>query len=599
MQNYRVADRLRGPIKRHGPILVLFAVLVGLLHYPLLMHLGSRVIGRPFDDVFAVLWQYEWMRRAVFDLGTNPFFTADVFYPHGYHVASGPDPSWYILALAPLTALIGAVRTYNLVMLGTLIFGGFGVYLLVHDLLRQRLPGVIAGLIYIGAPVLTIRLGGHQNILLGAMGLPYTIWALRRALLAPKGGERPWIILGGLLWALTILSSWYFLFIATLPLVGLLFVPGHEGSFWGRFKRLAAAGVVCLVGLIPFALLTWQANQATLGGLSRYSLAASDNFSLSPDRLFLPGLGHPLWGEAVRDWYRQTVSEADWAGIGYAALILAIIGLATGPKQELRPYLIMGGIALVLAMGISLHWRGQRVELEAPAAIQELYESMDLGLNSSGLPILLPAAALNRFLPFFSSMRALGRFEVVFILAVAILASYGLAYLRGRNRYLAAGAIALGLGVAFEGAIAPYQYFTPIAVNDRQANEWLAAQPAGTSLVEYPLPLANMNAVYAQSQHGQRVVNGVMQQVPGFFQEALAVLGKWPGDQAIPLLREWQVEYVVVNGAATAEFEQEVLPSIQAIPGLCQVRYFDDGAMFFDRTYIYRVLVPGESCPGP
>jgi hypothetical protein len=49
------------------------------------------------------------MARALFDLRVNPFVAPDVYYPLGWHLASGAQPPWYYAALAPLTRLLGEV----------------------------------------------------------------------------------------------------------------------------------------------------------------------------------------------------------------------------------------------------------------------------------------------------------------------------------------------------------------------------------------------------------------------------------------------------------------------------------------------------------
>jgi hypothetical protein len=74
-----------------------------MLNWPLMLHLNSHVIGRPVDDAFEVLWQLWWMQLAVFDQHVQPFYTPDMSYPRGWYTASGAQPGWYFLALAPLT----------------------------------------------------------------------------------------------------------------------------------------------------------------------------------------------------------------------------------------------------------------------------------------------------------------------------------------------------------------------------------------------------------------------------------------------------------------------------------------------------------------
>ncbi|MFN2223265.1 MAG: hypothetical protein ACK2UH_11975, partial [Candidatus Promineifilaceae bacterium] len=75
-------------IQRHLLALGVIALILCLMNYQLVLHASTHVVGRPFEDAFDVLWQLSWMDTAVFEKGVNPFFSPDVFYPHGWYLAS-------------------------------------------------------------------------------------------------------------------------------------------------------------------------------------------------------------------------------------------------------------------------------------------------------------------------------------------------------------------------------------------------------------------------------------------------------------------------------------------------------------------------------
>jgi len=101
-----------------------------------------------------------------------------------------------------------------------------------------------------------------------------------------------------------------------------------------------------------------------------------------------------------------------------------------------------------------------------------------------------------------------------------------------------------------------------------------------------------------QSLHGRSIVNGHLVHTPAFLKAVEARLGVWPNPEAIPILREWHVEYVLVSGTSQEEF-QAVLSGIRALAGLCHVGSFDEGFMLFTETHVFRVLQPGEDCGQP
>lgn len=107
--------------------------------------------------------------------------------------------------------------------------------------------GLLAGCAYIAAPVFTLRMGGHLQILFGMMFLPYAAVTLLKLIQPQHLESRKWIFLSSLFLVATVISQWYFLFIATLPLLGLaLFVPS-EATWRDRLTRLFGWGGISLV----------------------------------------------------------------------------------------------------------------------------------------------------------------------------------------------------------------------------------------------------------------------------------------------------------------------------------------------------------------
>src|SRR5262249_25096744 len=68
--------------------LVARALAIGLaislaMTFPLVLHLGSRVLEDGSFDPFQFLWNIWWVRESLVVLHTNPFFTRLLFYPEG------------------------------------------------------------------------------------------------------------------------------------------------------------------------------------------------------------------------------------------------------------------------------------------------------------------------------------------------------------------------------------------------------------------------------------------------------------------------------------------------------------------------------------
>jgi hypothetical protein len=594
-------DRLLAQCRRHPNwmALLIFIAIVGLCHWPLVLHLSTHVVGRPFDDVFGVLWDLDWAQRAVFEKQVSPFFMPDVYYPHGFYVSSSSPPMWWFVVLSPLTRLWGPVVTYNVSSLAAYILAGLGMYCLVTYLGGQWLGGILAGCIYIVAPVLTIRMGGHMDILLSSLWLPYLALFSHKAVQEP--GLRTWL-LAGLLLGLTSLGHWQFAFVApSLPLV-LIGLGQSSYSLRQRVALIFKIGITALVAVLPFLAITIYARSQMYTDTPLFSMATADFFSLSIDRLFVPNPLSSIWGEWSLAVFPVS-SEASAISIGYLAVLGSVIGMLSKWPQR-RAYLALLAIAVIVAMGITLHWNEQRVVLPLPTAlaraIRPMVESIvgpDLMPSGEATVIPLPLAILYRAFPILGVTRVWTRYMIVGMLAIGVLAGFGATFIARRFLRFAHFVVLLMLGlVLLEGLVTPYRCFTDVSANQRPIDRWLADQQPSVSLIEYPLPFADKLSMYRQSLHHQRLVNGYASVVPSYFAEASPTLGTWPNAAGVDLLRGWRVDYVLVNGNLDDTFQKDILPKIHAVEGLCLTRT-DTEPERNRQTLLFRILQDGQTCP--
>jgi 4-amino-4-deoxy-L-arabinose transferase-like glycosyltransferase len=593
-------DQLLSHCRRHPNWMALltFTAIVGLFHWPLVLRLSTHVVGRPFDDVFGILWGLDWAQQALFAKQVSPFFMPDVFYPHGFYVSSSSPPVWWFVVLSPLTRLLGPVITYNVSSLLVYILAGLGMYFLVTYLGGKWLAGILAGSIYIAAPVLTIRLGGHIDILLSLLWLPYLALFSHKAVQEP--GLRTWLPTG-LLLGLSCLGHWQFVFFAPLLPLAIIGLGQSHYSLRQRMVLIVKIGATAMLVVLPFLAITVYARSQMYTDTPSFSMAAANAYSLSFDRLFVPNPLNSIWGE----WSSTTFpvsSEASAISIGYAAVLVSIIGMLSKWPQR-RSYLVLLLVVLIGAIGITLHWNEKPVVLPLPSAwagsVRPLVESIvgpELMPAGEATVIPLPLAFINRIFPILSLTRVWARYMIVGMLAIGVLAGLGATAISQRFPRFAHLVVALIIGVVLlEGLVAPYRDFTEVSTNQRPVDRWLADQQLTVSLIEYPLPHADKLSMYRQSIHRQRLVNGYASIVPTYFVEALPTLGTWPNPAGVDLLRSWRVDYVLVNGNLNDAFQKEILPMIQAVDGLCLTR-IDTESERNRQTLLFRVVQDGQAC---
>jgi hypothetical protein len=566
--------------RQHLLSAVFFAVLVAVLNTPLVLKLDSHVIGRVFDDVFEVLWQLSSVEQALFDTHTNPFFSPHIFYPQGWYTASGAQPPWYFTLLSPLTAFVGPVTTYNLSILFFCIAAGFGAYWFVQRLTNNAFAGLIAGTVYIGAPIFALHMNGFFNMMIGLMLLPFAVGATYVAMTESHSWK--WIGVAGIFLAGTILGQWYYLFIATLPMFALILFLSSEIPLKWRVVRFLAILSVAITLVLPFALITLQAQRQMLPEGAFYDLRISLGAGISPDSLLSPNPFHPLWRQQLPAIFPIT-GERDIVSVGIAATSIALMGLLVTSWRVTRPFVMMALTGLVLGMGLTLRWRGEMVLMNIPSELTRLWLPLMNGLEwSTGQsPIPLPSLLLYHYLPFYSSMRAWARFIIPVILVAAIFAGFGSAWLMARGRKGKIIAVTLWIAIVFESAVIPYKFFTPVSDIERSANQWIASLPPGTSLIEYPRPWVDKVAMYSQALHKQSIVNGYMSFQPEFIQDVDSQLGSWPSAEALLILREWGTDYLVMSTIPTSsEFVEQIMPRIALLDELCLVAQFPDAYTF-------------------
>jgi hypothetical protein len=562
-------------LKRHAiPILGIVGMVLAM-HWPLVLNLDTHFVGRPFEDAVAVIWEFWWADQAVTERGVQVLYTPDVYYPHGYHVASDAHPIWWLLVFAPLTHGWGALLAYNLALLSTFVTGGVGVYLLVATLTGRRLAGMVAAPVYVFAPIVTVRLGGHLNVLLGMQWLPWLALCAHQAL--TRDGRAGWMysVLSGLCYALAATGSWYFVFIGFVPLCS-AFLFAAMRPWKTQWLKLAVALMVCAFLVAPFAVLTFKANRAMFGGNLAFALSESDTWSASVDRLLAPNPLNPGWDVL---WpHRPPVrGEQDAVSLGYAASLLAVLGAWKSRDAFKRAFVALFFVSLILAMGTTCHWQGQRVALNLSAPWSGVYDGLTGWLTApvtDAPAIPLPGLLLARSVPFYAMMRGWCRFMIPAMLGLAVLAGYGAALMQSRLGY-GRWSMLLVVGVVFaEGIVTPFAEFTSVATARRPVDEWLARQPPGTAIIEYPWPAMNKTALYGQTIHGQPVVNGQAPHTPQYLQPFPQVRRTWPDAAAVQVLRDWDVRYILLTVPDLQGFSGGPLPQMMTWPDVRWVAAF-------------------------
>jgi hypothetical protein len=353
------------------------------------------------------------------------------------------------------------------------------------------------------------------------------------------------------------LTSWYLaVFVALLSLItAATLVRAHDITrIHMRHGAVALASAVMIVGWFArpyFALRTPGTSEAF--GLSADAAA----YLLPPENTWVGQWMltntsfKPRW-----IWGEQTL----YAGI--SALALAVAGAwAVGRGGILRScrltraLLIAGGVALVLSLG--------------PTAS---------GLAPFDLLASLPGIAM---------LRAPARFALLVMLAVAVLAGHGTAFLLkrggGRGWVLVACLAAAFLGESFLVRF-PAGQPKPFAIPE--VYHRLATLPPGAllSLPTYratPEAFREADYLFYSTRHWRPIVNGFGRHEPAAHGDNIITLARFPASDAIRRFRELRVRYVVVHTGRASELRA----AVEAARGNADAELLGQ----FGEDYLYRV----------
>jgi hypothetical protein len=350
---------------RHRWVRNLGVLALYLIASVLLFGLGSigdpahRLVGGVSSDADAFLWFLAWWPHAIAH-GIDPFFTRDVWAPNGISLiwtTSVPVPA---LVLAPITAALGPITSFDVLQLLGPALSAWTTYLLCRRV-GGTPPAAFAGGWFLGFGSYEVVqvLVGHPNLGL-LFPVPLCAYLIVRRLEGSLGPVAFVVWLGLALAAEFGISTE---FLATMTLMGVL--AGGVGLLFATpaiRTALVRAGVLALgayalaavlvsPGLYAAARLA-QPTKRLVGGPAPTPFAQVRSF-------VLPGKAAQLHGGPL-----GLVPGGNGAYLSVAVVAILVLAAATGRHRRIGSYLlVMAATACGLTMGDSVRIGGATVRL--------------------------------------------------------------------------------------------------------------------------------------------------------------------------------------------------------------------------------------------
>ncbi|MCL4257291.1 MAG: hypothetical protein KJZ53_02040 [Anaerolineales bacterium] len=552
------------PKLKHFALAGAFFLLLALLFtYPLILDFTDSIVGGTQGDGIYFVWLVRWYQGFFTGENAHIFFNPMMNYPQGWNLST-TDTSLAALAPSiPFSMALGPVAGYNIGMWLSFVFSGLAMYAWVYRHTRSHAASLLAGTIYAFFPNrIAHYTAGHLNLSATAW-FPLYFMGLYEVLRAKEKFNWGWMALCAVSLGLIAFTSMYYLLFTLL--ITVIFLAGYvlfesraevrrlltQPANWLRGAATVALSAPFLyMALRPFLSLAGQ------GGLADRSVDYMNEFAANITDFLAPASSHFLLG----GWISDIFDRSQWIeGSLYVGMVtLALVVLAFVWKKQLanKPLLYISALAmlgaLVIAMGPHLHWDRELVLI-----------------NGERVP--LPSLLLYNYVPFFAKMRAIMRMGLFTLLFAAFVAGVGADLLLKRIRpqwrgWAAAGLIALALFEFYPGTF--YGSIKPVEA--RPVDYWLAEQPGQGAVVQLPFSRSvDQEQVYYALTHKKPFTGGFFNaNQTSQFHYLAPILERFPDEHSVNTLREYQVEFIVIDPADYPDFAamQDLLISLGLEP---------------------------------
>jgi hypothetical protein len=523
--------------------------------WPLVLHLQDRAHDA-FDPLFQA-WQVDWVQHWLTSGGS--LLDANIYHP-AENALTFSDPAFSVaLLLLPVRwAGLTPIGVLNLALLLAYAADAVAAYVLGRLVIGSRpAAAVVAGAFAFGT--FNSFLGQHMNVMLRP-GLPLAVlatWLVAERVRARRSVVGPAVLIAGCI-AFQITTS---LYTAVMTVLGVALVALARARVLRRAGLAWVAGAV-VVGIVAVAPIVFVYIARAGEGGNSWDLSALD--AGGADFLTVdPSLS--LWGDS-RGSPRGFLGQPTFPGV--TLLVLGIAGLTELRRR--RPAVVTALALLVGGVAIAV------------------------GTSNRGWRAFAPYRLVYEYVPLGSSLRATGRFWLVGLLGLGLLAGLGVERLGsllarargGRNVARATALVAVvGLaGIAAEG-YRPWTDLPPVppaavdnALRDAKDDGAVIYLPVPEAKATSITRLGDATNVYATTRHHRRTPNGYGGFTPDSYEYMLSTLATFPDRASVRYLRSIDVRYVVVRNDTGKE--GPLLRRVSAAPELERLHDYHGVVLF-------------------
>jgi hypothetical protein len=618
---------------KQAAVLLFFALSAFVQLLPLSLHPADSL--NDAWDCLLNTWILGWDQH---QLGRAPLhlYEANIFYPNRQTLSYSET----LLPLALLSWPVAAVTknpilAYNFIFFLSCLLNAYAMFLLVKHLTGRYMSGLLAGLIFAFSATLMQQITHLQ--LVAAWFIPLALLQLHHFFETTRLRHSILFALFFLLQALTcVYYGLFFLSLLPFVLAVMLLLDRKKVNLAFLLKLgapLLSAGLVLLAYSLPFLSLfrkfNFQRGLEYGADLQNYLAVPENNLSLgkflnslgSYEYYLFPGLVAVLLAGvyAVVKFTRfrdipRWLKRAGMLVCGIPALLAAITLLnqgfklkwgslslsLTNPAKQFFTFFLMAGLFLAVAFAFYLfkHKRPGGRRRTSFLYLSIFYWSLALSVGS-GLSVrgsrvfahVAPFAWFYDHIPGFKGVRVPSRYAVFVILAVAVLAGWGLDVLARavkRRGLRVALAVFLLLAANAEYLSVPQRIMSfPVGEDIPPTYLWLAEQKGDFAVIELPMAgdiIHEAGYMYFSLFHKKKIMNGYSGFIPPTADFVHELFQDYPSRTSLDLLQDLGIKYVI--------FHAHRLRPLKAQEARDRMREVCADALREVRTFTYRLRKP-------
>jgi hypothetical protein len=343
-------------VKEPASVLVLFLFLTIIFTLPLAFHINDYLAGDG-GEAYGIAWNFWWFKKAVVDLKQTPFYTDYLFYPQGETLLFNDFPVIYGVLSIPLQMLFNVFVAYNILLIMSFTLTGFGMYLLLLFLTKNRIAALLGAFAFTFSPWHMAHAQGHFHLVAIEWVPFYVLYFLK----AQEQSRRKYILLAGLFFALAALNTFYYLlYCAMLTLLYTTFFMFRENGGIRILKNTLAISAITAILLapkiIPMAVHALK--------YDFYGAHPAEDYSADILTFLLPSTVQTIGGLfAPLTLAIAPVTAENSNYLGYVVLLLAGVAIIKlwRKDQQVVFFTFAGSVFFVLSLGIYLKIGGKKV----------------------------------------------------------------------------------------------------------------------------------------------------------------------------------------------------------------------------------------------